>query len=366
MNLHETYMARCLQLAANGLGTTYPNPMVGCVIVYRGRIIGEGWHRRAGEPHAEVIAVESVKDKSLLRDSELYVNLEPCSHHGKTPPCADLIVRHQIPRVYIGTTDDNELVSGKGIKRLRANGAEVMTGILEAECRTLNRRFFTFHNKKRPYVILKWAESSDGFMFPYDRESEERGPVWISNVFSRQLVHKWRAEEQAILVGTQTVIADDPSLTVRDFSGESILRVVIDPHIELCSESKVFKGEIETLLFYDSNLKTSSHTGSHNENVKKVGLSFDQNVPAQILNYLWQAGIQSLIVEGGAITLQGFIESGLWDEGRIFIGASVLRDGGRPPDLSDLSVKEQRIGDDRLVWVRNKTVRSEGGSKGES
>lgn len=350
-------MARCLQLASNGLGATYPNPMVGCVIVYQGRIIGEGWHQKAGESHAEVNAIESVKDKSLLRESELYVNLEPCSHHGKTPPCADLIVRYRIPRVFIGSLDDNELVKGEGVKRLKANGISVVTGILEESCRRLNRRFFTFHNKKRPYVILKWAESSDGFMFPERRREGVRAPVWISNAFSRQLTHKWRGEEQAILVGTQTVIDDDPSLTVRDFSGEPILRVVIDRKGKLSDKSKVFNGEFETLVFSDaSHKKVDSATGSLRENVTRIHLNFDENLPFQVVRHLWQSGIQSLIVEGGAKTLKGFAASGLWDEARIFIGPSALKEGGVAPDLNNFPKEEQRIGDDRLVWVRNEPV----------
>jgi diaminohydroxyphosphoribosylaminopyrimidine deaminase/5-amino-6-(5-phosphoribosylamino)uracil reductase len=337
--------------------------MVGCLIVHRGRIIGEGWHRRAGEPHAEVNAIESVTDKSLLKDSELYVNLEPCSHHGRTPPCADLIVRHGIPKVIIGTTDDNALVKGKGIERLRGNGIEVESGILEASCRRLNRRFFTFHNKKRPYVILKWAESSDGFMFPSRRQTETRAPVWISNPFSRQLTHKWRSEEQAILVGTKTVIDDDPSLTPRDYSGESILRLVIDMRHRLNSESKVFKGEADTLVFGD--LTKCLDLGDHadSDEVTRIHLDPQKNLPSQILGYLWEQGIQSLIVEGGAITLQGFVERDLWDEARIFIGSTPLEEGGRGPDLHNFPREEQPIGDDRLLLVRNESVHSVPGSK---
>ena len=210
MKIHENYIKRCLELAKNGLGTTYPNPLVGSVIVYNNEIIGEGWHRKSGEPHAEVNAINSVKDKSLLSKATIYVSLEPCSHYGKTPPCCDLIIKHKIPNVVVGTIDPNSKVSGSGIKRLQENGANVTVGVLEKECNELNKRFFTFHNKKRPYIILKWAESQDGFMAPLGKEKQE--PVWISNTFSRQLVHKWRSEEQAILVGTNTVLDDNPKI----------------------------------------------------------------------------------------------------------------------------------------------------------
>ena len=348
-------MARCLQLAKNGMGSTYPNPMVGCVIVHQGKIIGEGWHKRAGGPHAEVVAIESVSDKSLLKASELYVNLEPCSHHGRTPPCADLIISHSIPKVFIGTVDDNELVGGKGISRLRANGIRVETGILEERCRRLNRRFFTFHNKHRPYVILKWAQSADGFMNPASRERASRAPVWISNAYSRQLTHKWRTQEQAILVGTQTVVDDDPSLTIRDYSGEGILRLVIDREGKLSKKSKVFSPGYQTLVFCDIGQKGKVGSDTFEDNVRRIFVNFEQNLPAQILDHLWRSGIQSLIVEGGARTLEGFIQSDLWDEARIFIGSVDLRKGGRAPVLKGFPKEEHLIGDDKLVRVRNES-----------
>ena len=206
MKIHEKYIQRCIELAKNGLGTTYPNPLVGCVIVHEGRIIGEGWHRKAGEPHAEVNAINAVEDKELLKNATLYVSLEPCSHYGKTPPCSDLIVHYGVPRVVIGSIDPNEKVAGKGVEKLHLSGCEVITGVLEEQCNELNKRFFTYHNKKRPYIILKWAQSADGFL-DIDREAhniKEATPTWITNAYSRQLVHKWRAEEQAVLVGTKT------------------------------------------------------------------------------------------------------------------------------------------------------------------
>ncbi len=350
---HEIYMERCLQLAANGLGSTYPNPLVGCVIVHKGRIIGEGWHRKAGEPHAEVIAVESVKDKSLLRDSELYVNLEPCSHHGRTPPCADLIVRHGIPRVYIGSHDDNELVSGRGIKRMREHGIEVTSGILEDSCRRLNRRFYTFHGKRRPYVILKWAESADGFVFPDPELSAPGQPFWISNPFSRQLVHKWRAEEQAILVGRGTVEQDDPSLTARDYAGDKILRLVIDREASIRPDKKVLDGESDTVVFSGpSALERLDREGSGQNSGKviRVALDFAEDVPGQIMEYLHRAEVQSLIVEGGPFTLGAFIRQGLWDEARVFVGSRNFNKGLAAPRLKERPFREQVIADDRLLW----------------
>ena len=228
MTSHEFYMKRCIELAKNGLGTTYPNPLVGSVIVHKGKIIGEGRHKKAGEPHAEVHAINSVKNKALLSESSIYVSLEPCSHFGKTPPCCDLIVKNRIPNIVIGTVDPNIKVAGNGIKKLTDAGATVTVGILEKECKKLNKRFFTFHENKRPYIILKWAESQDGFIAPSKNIRHEQKPFWITNEFSRQFVHKWRSEEQAILVGTQTIIDDNPSLTVRDWVGKNPIRVVID------------------------------------------------------------------------------------------------------------------------------------------
>ena len=234
-------MLRCLQLAKNGLGSTYPNPMVGSVIVYEDRIIGEGWHQQAGQPHAEVNAVNSVNDQSLLDKATIYVSLEPCSHFGKTPPCSDLIIAKGIKKVVIGTVDPFAEVAGRGIKKLIDAGCEVLVGVLEQECQQLNKRFFTFHQKKRPYIILKWAESLDGFIAPEAKSRSSREPVWITNSYSKQLVHKWRAEEQSILVGTKTVEADNPSLTTRDWSGKSPTRIVLDRELKISEESCCFR-----------------------------------------------------------------------------------------------------------------------------
>ena len=248
MNIHEKYIKRCIELAQNGLGTTYPNPMVGSVIVYDGQIIGEGWHKKAGEPHAEVNAVNSVKDKSLLKKATIYVSLEPCSHFGKTPPCCDLIIANEIPNVVVGTVDPNEKVAGKGILKLIEAGANVTVGVLENECNELNKRFFTFHQKKRPYIILKWAESLDGFLAPEKAGNQDRKPVWITNQYSRQLVHKWRTEEQAILVGTQTVVDDNPKLNARDWNGNNPTRIVIDRNNRIDPDSFIFDDTVKTVI----------------------------------------------------------------------------------------------------------------------
>ena len=252
VKIHENYIKRCIEIAKNGLGTTAPNPMVGCVIVYNSKIIGEGYTSAYGGNHAEVNAINSVKDKSLLKKATLYVTLEPCSHYGKTPPCSDLIIKHQIANVVIGTIDTHSKVAGKGIEKLKNVGCNVTVGVLDDECKVHHKRFFTFHNKQRPYIILKWAETKDGFIAP--KQKNEQQPVWITNELSRQLVHKWRAEEQAILVGTQTVIADNPSLTVRDWTGKNPIRIVIDRDLKLPKDYNVYNSEAETIVISKDNI----------------------------------------------------------------------------------------------------------------
>ena len=347
MNTHEKYIKRCIELAKNGFGTTYPNPMVGSVIVYEDKIIGEGWHQKAGEPHAEVNAVRSVKDKSLLKKATIYVSLEPCSHFGKTPPCCDLIIANEIPNVVIGTVDPNEKVAGNGIKKLIAAGVNVTVGVLEKECHELNKRFFTFHNKKRPYIILKWAESQDGFLAPEKQVDQERTPVWITNQYSRQLVHKWRSEEQAILVGTQTVIDDNPKLNVRDWSGNNPVRAVLDQNNRISKESFIFDDSIKTIVFtkFESNLST--------ENITFEVIDFNQNIIPQILAVLYQNQIQSIIIEGGLKTLQAFIDQEIWDEARIFIGKTTFNKGTKAPILQKKTTTKTHIQNDELIYVRN-------------
>ncbi|MFY7739893.1 MAG: bifunctional diaminohydroxyphosphoribosylaminopyrimidine deaminase/5-amino-6-(5-phosphoribosylamino)uracil reductase RibD [Flavobacterium sp.] len=333
MKTHDTYIKRCIELAKNGLGTTYPNPLVGSVIVYNNEIIGEGWHRKSGEPHAEVNAINSVKDKSLLSKSTIYVSLEPCSHFGKTPPCCDLIIANKIPNVVIGTIDPFAKVAGTGIKKLIEAGKNVTVGILEEECNNLNKRFFTFHNKKRPYIILKWAESQDGFIAPLTKEKKE--PVWITNEFSRQLVHKWRSEEQAILVGTNTVIEDNPSLTSRDWSGNHPIRIVLDQNNRISKESHIFDNQVKSIT------------------ITKENINFNDNIALEITDFLFNEGIQSVIIEGGRQTLQTFIDANIWDEARVFRGEIYFKSGTKAPTISGENSKKEKILNDELLTFFN-------------
>lgn len=338
-------MRRCLELAKNGLGTTYPNPMVGSVIVCDGKIIGEGWHKKSGEPHAEVNAVNSVKDKSLLKRSTIYVSLEPCSHFGKTPPCCDLIIENKIPNVVVGTVDSNIKVAGNGIKKLIEAGAKVTVGILETECKELNKRFFTFHEKKRPYVILKWAESNNGFIAPLTKL--EQKPVWITNKFSRQLVHKWRSEEQAILVGTNTVIDDNPKLDVRDWTGNNPIKIILDQNNRIPKDSYIFNNQVKTIIF------SNSSTRINQENSIFEVIDFKKNLANQILNVLYKHHIQSVMIEGGLQTLQTFIDENLWDEARVFIGNNNFETGIKAPLLALKNIEKHIIENDILLISRN-------------
>ena len=325
MKTHEFYMKRCIELAKNGLGTTYPNPLVGSVIVHNGKIIGEGWHKKAGEPHAEVHAVNSVKDKSLLKEATIYVSLEPCSHFGKTPPCCDLIIANKIPNVVIGTIDPFAKVAGNGIKKLVESGKNVTIGILEDECNELNKRFFTFHQKKRPYIILKWAETADGFIAPISKT--EKSPVWITNSYSRQLVHKWRTEEQAILVGTNTVLEDNPKLDARDFKGNNPIRIVWDKSNKITEEFHIKNGIIPTFFL------TESKNLTEKQNIYYKNTIFDTLLAKKTLDILYEENIQSVIVEGGSQTLQTFIDANLWDEARVFVSETNFNVGIIAPKL---------------------------------
>ncbi|WP_445197480.1 bifunctional diaminohydroxyphosphoribosylaminopyrimidine deaminase/5-amino-6-(5-phosphoribosylamino)uracil reductase RibD [Tamlana sedimenti] len=326
-------MQRCLDIAKNGLGTTRPNPMVGSVIVYNNKIIGEGFTSKYGGNHAEVNAINSVEDKNLLKEATLYVTLEPCSHFGKTPPCSDLIVKHSIPKVFIACIDNNEQVSGKGVKKLMDAGCHVTVGVLEEECKKHHKRFFTFHNKKRPYIILKWAESKNGYIAPTTKK--EQKPVWITNEFSRQLVHKWRTEEQAILVGTNTVLQDNPSLTARDWTGNNPIRVVLDRDEKLSRSLSVFNDEAETIVI------------SNND------IDFSQHVAEQICHVLFQKDINSVIIEGGTKTLQTFIDENLWDEARVFTGSNTFKSGTLAPVFKGKLISEEKILNDILKIYEN-------------
>jgi len=285
-NTAEFYMARCLQLAKNGFGKVAPNPMVGSVIVCDGKIIGEGYHQKCGEAHAEVNAIASVIDQSLLKHSTLYVNLEPCSHHGKTPPCSDLMIEKGIPHVVVGSTDPHALVNGTGLDRLRKAGIKVQTGVLEKECDILNKRFFTFHKKQRPYIILKWAQSADGFI-DKERKEGEQGVNWITAPSTKKITHLWRSQEAAILVGTNTALIDNPELSTRAVTGKNPIRVLIDRELKVPNDNLIFNDASKTLVF---NARQSKEEGS----TSHIQIDFEDNVLEQLLSELHQRNIQSL------------------------------------------------------------------------
>ena len=343
MQQDEIYMQRCLDLAALGLGKTYPNPMVGSVIVHRGKIIGEGWHKKSGEAHAEVNAVNSVVDKSLLKEATIYVSLEPCAHFGKTPPCASLIIKHQIPNVVIGCIDTFSAVSGKGISMLKEAGVKVKVGILENECLESHKRFFTFHQKKRPYIILKWAQTKDGFIAPLIQEKGK--PFWITSPESKKLVHKWRTEEAAILVGTNTAEKDNPSLTARLWEGNQPLRLVLDRNLRLPKNLSVFMENNKTVVFTEKEMLNTKST-------EYLKIDF-KNLHAELLTHLYQKNIQSVIIEGGRQTLQSFIDLNLWDEARVFEGDTLLVKGIKVPILNCIHQSKEMISTDVLRRYNN-------------
>lgn len=346
VKIHEKYIWRCIQLAKNGLGTTYPNPLVGSVLVHEDTIIGEGWHYQAGQPHAEVNAIASASGAISLKEATIYVSLEPCSHFGKTPPCANLIIESGIKKVVVGSLDPNPQVAGRGIKKLMDAGCDVIVGILEAECNELNKRFFTFHQKKRPYIILKWAQTADGFIAPKAATRKETKPVWITNEFSRQLVHKMRAQEQAILVGTHTVQQDNPSLTVRDWDGENPMRLVIDKTGKLPKNASVFDQGAPTLVYTEKETRTEG-----NPCFEKI--DFSASLPPQICTSLFQRNIQSVIIEGGARTLQAFIDANLWDEAFVFSGNISFTEGVKAPGFKGDLISKQKIKNDSLLIYKN-------------
>lgn len=314
MKIHEKYINRCIEIAKNGLGSAAPNPMVGCVIVCNEMIIGEGYTSPFGGNHAEVNAIKSVADKKLLKKATLYVTLEPCSHFGKTPPCADLILQHKIPKVVIGTIDSHSKVAGKGIEKLKGAGCDVIVGVLENDCKEHHKRFFTFHNKKRPYIILKWAQSTDRFIAPKNKSQNK--PVWITNHASQQVVHKWRTEEQAILIGTNTAIDDNPNLTARKWKGKNPTRIVLDRTNRLSKDLNIFNKEAETII------------------ISEKEIDFKNNATRSICTYLHGLDIQSVIIEGGTKTLQSFIDNDIWDEARIFTGSILLNNGINAPEFN--------------------------------
>ncbi|MDR1742273.1 MAG: bifunctional diaminohydroxyphosphoribosylaminopyrimidine deaminase/5-amino-6-(5-phosphoribosylamino)uracil reductase RibD [Dysgonamonadaceae bacterium] len=328
MTIDEKYMRRCLHLAAKGIGFTKPNPMVGAVIVHSDRIIGEGYHRKYGEPHAEVNAIMSVKDSYLLSESTLYVSLEPCSHYGKTPPCAALIVSKKIPRVVVACSDPNPMVSGNGIQMMKDAGIDVSLGLLQKEAEALNRSFFVNQLYNRPYITLKWAQSRDGFIDHHRTSLSENPPVQLSNNITMSLVHKLRTEVQGIMVGTNTVMLDNPRLTARKWYGENPVRIAIDRAGLIPADSAIFNDEADTILF----TQRLDYPTKKN-NLKTIAIDFADNVNRQILEHLYREGIYSVMVEGGSHLLQSFIDAGMWDEAFVEIAPKNLVSGVKSPGI---------------------------------
>lgn len=341
----EMYMQRCLQLARNGAGRASPNPMVGAVLVHGTEVVSEAFHRAPGNSHAEALALDQVKDPSILPDCTLYVNLEPCCHHGRTPPCTERILNAGVGKLVFGSYDPNPEVAGKGVEELRKGGCKVEGPLLEAECKALNRRFFTYHREKRPYLILKWARTLDGFI-DKERENGTEGIEWITGRRAQRAVHLWRSEEDAILVGKNTVQNDDPSLTTRLVEGKDPLRVLIDPEGELSQDRKFFHDGVPTLIF------TQNAEEDHPSHIEKIPYGPQESLIPRILSELYERRCLSLIVEGGAKTLEGFIQAGYWDEARILVGDRRFGTGKAAPELQGKEVQRRWLGDDRLIVLK--------------
>lgn len=329
---NEKWMRRALYLARLGEGQVAPNPLVGCVIVHEGKVIGEGYHQKYGEGHAEVNAVNSVADKSLIASSEIYVTLEPCSHYGKTPPCADLLVEHKASKVYICNLDPNPLVAGRGMERLREHGATVHTGILKEEGKWLNRRFFTQMEKQRPYILLKWAQTSDGFVARKNYDSK-----WISNWLSRKKVHQYRAQEAGILVGTNTAIYDNPRLNVRSWKGSDPVRLILDLHERIPQTHHVFDGEVPTVIY------TYGESRISDNGITWQQLNAESDIVTQLLADFQRRKLQSVLVEGGSQLLHSFIEANTWDEAKVFVGQECFGEGIPAPDIKGKCVSRQAV-----------------------
>lgn len=343
MNLDELFMQRAMELALLGVGHVSPNPRVGCVIVHNGKIVGEGWHRKYGEAHAEVNAIQSVKDQSILNECHVFVNLEPCSHTGKTPPCADLLIKHKIKRIIVSNEDPNPLVAGKGIRKLRDAGIQVDLGVLKEAGAELNKRFFTSMTRNRPYIILKWAETSDGFIARKNFDSK-----WISNEYARQLVHKWRTEEDGVLVGLQTAIHDNPKLTVRDWTGRNPTRIVVDRFLKLDNNLNLFDKTVPTICY--NTVRDEVQPNFTFVRIDKVDFI------NQVTRDLAKRKIQSIIIEGGAQILQVFIKAGLWDEARVFTSNLVFDEGIQAPRIQGRLVNREDIVADTLCTYQNKSL----------
>jgi len=341
MHTSERFMNRCIELARLGAGSTAPNPMVGSVIVFKGKIIGEGYHKKFGAPHAEVNAIKSVANKELLKESTIYVTLEPCAHFGLTPPCSDLIIENKFSKVVIGTIDPFAKVAGKGIKKLKDAGIKVEVGVLENECRELNKRFLTFHEKQRPYILLKWAQTKDGFIDMNRTTGNYGQPTWITGNKALRRVHEMRAAEDAILVGTNTAEKDNPSLTVRHCPGENPVRIVLDRQLRLPQSLKLFDNSTETIVF--NSLKSETAKNTH-----FIKIGFSENSIPHILTELKKRNILSLIVEGGKQLLDSFIRQGLWDEAHIYTGNKLFQSGVSAPKISGSLFYEEKIDNDLL------------------
>ena len=339
MKTHEYFMEKCIDLAKKGIQDVSPNPMVGSIIVYNDEIIGQGYHEKYGSNHAEVNAINSVQDKSLLEKSTLYVNLEPCCHHGKTPPCTNLIIEKKIPKVVIGCKDSYSKVSGNGIKKLRNNLIEVIDCVLDKKCKELNRRFFSFHEKKRPYIILKWAKSKDNYIAPINQDK----PFWMTCEKSKELVHRWRAQEDSILVGRKTVIADNPLLTVRLNNGKNPVRIIIDKNLTINQNLKIYNNEANTIIL---NQEKSLIDG------KNIFVKIDfNNFLENMLNELYNRNILSVIVEGGAETINSFINRDLFDEIRVFTTTKILKNGIISPNIPKLNLLSKNIIDKDILEI---------------
>lgn len=333
-------MQRCLELARQGEGQVSPNPMVGAVVVHEGKIIGEGWHRKAGQAHAEVNAIADVGEQEKLSDSTLYVSLEPCVHHGKTPPCVDLILEKKIPRVVIASRDENPTVSGKGVAKLKAEGVSLLEGVLEEEAKELNKRFFTFHRAKRPYILLKWAQTLDGYI-DIDRSRGEKGQHWITGPETRRYVHQLRKIYDCILVGQRTVVNDNPSLGLEEVAGEDPLRLILDPNQNISPQARVFRDDHYRYYHYgQSDLKNA------------VAIDPDKDALKQILEDRYVLGSQSILVEGGAHTINSFIKAGLWDEAIVLVGEQTLGSGLPGPQLHQPADRIEQLGNDRILYYR--------------
>jgi diaminohydroxyphosphoribosylaminopyrimidine deaminase/5-amino-6-(5-phosphoribosylamino)uracil reductase len=359
MSIHESYMKRCLQLAELALGKVAPNPLVGALLVHDGRVIGEGYHRHFGGPHAEIDCLHSVKveDREFISRSTMYVSLEPCAHFGKTPPCADRIIKEEIPKVVIGCRDPFPKVNGRGIEKLRSAGIEVDTGLLEKECREMNRRFFTFHTKHRPYIILKWAQTADGRI-----ANEDYSRLQVSNEFSNHLVHRWRSEESSILVGTNTALFDDPALTTRLWPGKNPVRLVVDMDLRLPSSLQLFSGDFPTIIF-NQHKNSIEDLSAHSLPWEKMNaenpvlyyqVSGDTSLVHQIINALYHLKIQTVLVEGGAFLLQSFIDENSWDEARIITNRDLNLGQGikAPRGIQEGLVEELKLSSDLIQIYR--------------